>query len=136
MPGLRQIFYMSRVADGLAERDVKAVLALSRRNNRMLDVTGSLTFTGRHFVQTLEGRPEVVESLLARITHDTRHHDMRLMLDRAVTLRSYPLWSMGLLYNLDFSDDIETMFAAPVASTGVCTEMMRRLKPDTVMGAL
>ena len=135
MSPLRQVFYVSRAAAGLDAAAVRRILAISRRNNRMLDVTGCLTYTGAHFAQVLEGREEAVEVLRHRITADPRHTDFRLVLDRRSTLREYPLWSMAYLDSPELADDIEGLFAAaPTPRQAVL--MMGRLKPDTVLGAL
>src|SRR5689334_24471407 len=105
---LRQLFYVSRMADGVGHRDVRAILERSRRTNRMLDVTGCLTCTGRYFAQVIEGRGDAVVELLAKIAADPRHVDMRQVLDRPVATRQYPLWSMAYLYD-DALDDLLAM---------------------------
>ena len=135
MSPLKQVFYISRVAEGVDPRAVRNILSISRRNNRMLDVTGCLTYTGRHFAQILEGREDAVEQLKRRITDDHRHTDFQLVLERPLTLREYPLWSMAFLNSEQLADDLEGLFGArPTPRTAVA--MMGRLKPDTVMGAL
>jgi hypothetical protein len=135
MSQLRQLFYVSRVADAIDARAVRNILAISRRNNRMLDVTGCLTFTGRHFAQIIEGRPDAVETLRQRIGVDHRHADFRPLLDRELTLRDYPLWSMAFLNSEELADDLEGLFEG-VPTCRKALLMMGRLKPDTVMGAL
>ncbi|WP_422190635.1 BLUF domain-containing protein [Aquabacterium sp.] len=44
--------------------------ALSERSNRQLDITGALGFTGRYFIQCIEGRsdPERAQWLIDRMT--------------------------------------------------------------------
>src|SRR5947209_8457543 len=96
---LRQLFYVSRVAPDVAHRDIRAILEHSRRRNRMLDVTGCLTCTGRHFAQVIEGRVEAVEALIERIAVDPRHQGVRRVLERPVATRQYPMWSMAYLYD-------------------------------------
>ena len=135
MSPLKQLFYVSRVAEGVDPRAVRNILSISRRNNRMLDVTGCLTYTGRHFAQILEGRADAVEQLKQRIAADHRHSDFRLVLDRPLTLREYPLWSMAFLNSEQLADDLEGLFDTP-ATPRHAIAMMGRLKPDTVMGAL
>lgn len=135
MSNLKQVFYVSRVVDGVDARAVRNILSISRRNNRMLDVTGCLTYTGRHFAQILEGREDAVEQLKRRIAGDHRHTDFRLVLDRPLTLREYPLWSMAFLNSEQLADDLESLFEAPTTPRKAIA-MMGRLKPDTVMGAL
>ncbi|MFL6664234.1 MAG: BLUF domain-containing protein [Rhizobacter sp.] len=135
MSHLRQVFYVSRVAPGLDDRVIRRILALSRRKNRMLDVTGCLTCTGGHFAQVLEGRDAAVAELLEVVAADPRHADFKIVLDRPLTLREYPLWSMAYLFNTELADDIEALFGQQVSSRKAL-QMIVRLKPDTVMGAL
>jgi hypothetical protein len=136
MSPIRQVFYISRVAEGVDERVIRNILALSRRTNRMLDITGCLSYTGRHFAQVLEGREDAIAELLPRITDDRRHLDFRLIADRIVTLREYPLWSMAYLVSEALGADIEAMFAGAEPSSRRTVQLLSRMKPDTVMGAL
>lgn len=136
MSQLRQVFYISRIAEGIDERAIRNILALSRRSNRMLDVTGCLSFTGGFFAQVLEGREEAIAELLPRIAVDHRHLDFRMVLDRRVTLREYPLWSMAYLASEALGDDIALLFASSEPTPRKAAQVMGRLKPDTVMGAL
>ena len=69
---LRQVFYVSRATGSLGDAEVRSILRVSQRNNRKLDLTGCLMFTGQHFGQTLEGDADAVESLLVRIGQDPR----------------------------------------------------------------
>jgi len=133
---LRQVIYVSRVAPGIAHRDIRAILEHSRRRNRMLDVTGCLTCTGRHFAQVIEGRPEAVGELVERIAADPRHEGLRRVLDRAIPTRQYPMWSMAYLYDdaLDATLELHVERASDDAAAALRT--LRRIKPDTVMGAL
>lgn len=136
MTNLKQIFYISRMAEGVDERAIRNILTISRRNNRMLDVTGCLSFTGRHFAQVIEGREDAIAELTRRIYADPRHADFRLLVDRTTTLREHPLWSMAYLHDLGLASDIQALFDTPEASMRKTLQMMGRLKPDTVMGAL
>jgi hypothetical protein len=133
---LRQVFYVSRMGDGIAHRDVRSILEHSRRRNRMLDVTGCLTCTGRHFAQVIEGRADAIETLVARIGADPRHRDVRTVLDRAISTRQYPLWSMAYLYDDALDDALQLHLDGTALDLAAALRTMRLIKPDTVMGAL
>jgi Sensors of blue-light using FAD len=113
---LRQVFYVSRLAEGLADRAVRNIIDISRRNNRMLDVTGCLSCSGHHFAQVLEGREAAIAELLRRIQADRRHSEFRLVLDRALTIREYPLWAMAYLPNAELG--IRSRRSAPAPPRG------------------
>lgn len=136
MSQLKQVFYISRLVPGVDERAIRNILSLSRRTNRMLDVTGCLSFTGAHFAQVLEGREESIEELLPRIAADPRHADFRLMLERPITLREYPLWSMAYLASEALGTEIEALYQGSEPSSRRTLQVLGRLKPDTVVGAL
>ena len=133
---LRQVFYVSRLAPGIGEREVRQILAISRRNNRMLDLTGVLACTGQHFAQVLEGREDALASLLPRIVSDRRHVEYRQVFDRPVATREYPLWSLAYLPERAISDELERLLVDDLPPLGVTLDAIRRLQPDTVLGAL
>ncbi|HUP08545.1 MAG TPA: BLUF domain-containing protein [Caldimonas sp.] len=132
---LIQILYVSRVADGLDHRAIRAILDVSRRRNRMLDVTGCLTCSGRHFAQVIEGRPDAVHPLVERIFADPRHDGVRRVLERTIATRQYPLWSMAYLYD-DALDATLGLHVEREVDPAAALRTLRRIKPDTVMGAL
>ena len=133
---LLQVLYVSRVAPEIGHREIRAILEHSRRRNRMLDVTGCLTCTGRHFAQVIEGRAEAVQALVERIAVDPRHEGMRRVLERPIATRQYPMWSMAYLYD----DELDATLALHVEreddDMAAALRTLRRIKPDTVMGAL
>ncbi len=68
-----QLFYVSRAAKPFDSAVIQDILQIARRNNRMLDVTGCLLYSGHHFAQVLEGSSAVVIPLAQRIAHDACH---------------------------------------------------------------
>jgi hypothetical protein len=133
---LRQVFHVSRLAPGIGDREVRQILAISRRNNRMLDLTGVPACTGQHFAQVLEGREDALASLLPRIVADRRHVDFRQVFDRPLATREYPLWSLAYLSERAISEELESLLVDDLPPLGVTLDAIRRLQPDTVLGAL
>jgi len=43
---------------------------------------------------------------------------------------------MGYLYDLNLEDDLETLLMIPDRSPAVTADVMERMRPDPVMGAL
>lgn len=74
---------------------LKRILAQSRRNNAPLDITGMLLHTAGSFFQILEGAPEAVDQLFARISADPRHHRITTIIREPIPRRSFPDWTMG-----------------------------------------
>lgn len=59
-----QLFYVGAATHPYDSNVVQSILQVSRRNNRRLDVTGCLLFSGKHFGLSLE---DELEGLLAGI---------------------------------------------------------------------
>lgn len=131
-----QTFYVSSAAVAFDDQAVRSILAVSRRNNVRLGVTGCLLFSGRCFGQVLEGDPKTVTALTARIAEDDRHRDLRVLLERRRPEREYADWSMGFVHDLNLEDDLETLLVASSGGSAIVAEVMARMRPDTVSGAL
>lgn len=133
---LRQVLYISRTAGTVTDSEVKRILFSSRRNNRRSDITGCLLFTGRHFVQVLEGESAALSALIEGIATDARHTDVRIVMDQSVTQRTYSSWSMGLLYKLDVADRVETLLASASCSPELAFDLLSDVSPDSILGGL
>jgi len=131
-----QTFYVSRATAAFDNAAVQSILQISRRNNARVDVTGCLLFSGRCFAQVLEGDQDVVRALATRIVADARHGELRFLFEVARDEREYADWSMGYLHDLNLEDDLETLLMIPGSSPAVVADVMERMRPDPVMGAL
>ena len=92
---MHRILYISTARDPLSDKQIDAILATSRRNNRRADVTGCLVIGGRRFLQVLEGPQEAVEQTFARISTDQRHSAIVKLNDKSIDDRSFGNWAMG-----------------------------------------
>jgi hypothetical protein len=45
-------------------------------------------------VQLIEGEPEAVHSLMARLVSDPRHHSMKMLMDGSARMRLFDTWSL------------------------------------------
>lgn len=136
MTTLRQMFYLSRAATTLTDVEIRQIVQTSQRNNRRKDITGCLLYSGKHFAQVLEGDAAALDELVARIAKDSRHSGFVVVIDRDVSVRRFPDWSMGILYKLDIADRMEAILGAGRPSDELVLELLDQVKPDTVMGAL
>ena len=131
-----QLFYVSRASDPYDDGSVRTILQTSRRNNSRDDITGCLLFSGRYFAQVLEGRAEITSRKLETIRSDPRHVDFKLLLERRVDVRTYDQWSMGYLHDLDLEDRLEVLLNDAQVPAEMIVDVMERMQPDPVMGAL
>lgn len=90
-----QLTYTSIPSVTLTDEDVQAIAAQSRINNHDLGVTGFLVYRPGRFSQVLEGPPDVVTELFAKIALDPRHEQCVMVGMREVMTRRFPVWSMG-----------------------------------------
>lgn len=87
--------YMSTATERFGESELRDLLAAVRSKNHGAELTGMLLYVGGHFIQTLEGSPDVVDATFARIEKDPRHRDVFAALREEIESRSFPDWSMG-----------------------------------------
>ncbi len=92
---LVRCLYASRTAKPGDTRALAEILAVSRRRNVQLGVTGLLCVAGDVFIQVLEGGRDEVNTLYNRIVADPRHEHVRLLSYQEIPTRRFSLWSMG-----------------------------------------
>ncbi|WP_420453483.1 BLUF domain-containing protein [Ilumatobacter sp.] len=99
MTPLFRIVYISRNeipgSPDDVDRHVAQILAASRRNNALADVTGALVFHDGCFAQVLEGANEAIESVFERIQCDERHSHVELLSFEPVERRGFAGWDMA-----------------------------------------
>lgn len=95
MSQIRQIIYVSSSIQELAEEALHSLLVQARRNNEKNDVTGLLFYHLGIFLQVLEGPPEAIEQLFSKISDDSRHKRVIILLDEMLDSRDFENWRMG-----------------------------------------
>jgi hypothetical protein len=131
-----QTFYVSRATAAFDGVSMQSMLQGARRTNASLGVTGCLLFSGHCFAQVLEGDEATVSALAQRIATDRRHTDLRFLSEARLNEREYADWSLGYLHDVNVEDDLETLLVIPGRSPVVVADVMERMRPDPVMGAL
>lgn len=113
-PKLGTFVYCSRAAEGVDEAEVNRIVELAQRGNRARGITGVLVFGDGVFFQLIEGPPAQIQSLIASLHDDPRHHDV-VALDRGEEERErlYPDWEMERVK----AEDIRTVLHDALGST-------------------
>jgi hypothetical protein len=96
----RLIYYSANRLSGDAEMlvsQIDAILASSRRNNRVGNITGALMFSQGYFGQVLEGPQSAIEATFERIQRDRRHGDVELLDFSPTSSRHFDRWSMAFV---------------------------------------
>jgi hypothetical protein len=96
---LLQLVYISSARAPMSDAAFHELLAVARRNNRALGVTGLLLAGDRRFLQALEGPEANVDAIFARIRADDRHRAIVELVRREVELREFGSWDMAFERN-------------------------------------
>jgi hypothetical protein len=91
---LSQAVYFSTPRDPRGS-DLGDILAISRRNNPALGVTGALVLDDAHYFQLLEGPRNVLTHMIGTIQQDSRHINFTLALFRDIEARAFRDWTMA-----------------------------------------
>lgn len=89
------IAYFSTATKHFTEDELTELLAISKRNNKILDVTGILLFIEGCFLQVLEGDENTVKKVFEKVKEDRRHDDVFTLFKGRKPERSFGNWSMG-----------------------------------------
>lgn len=92
---MNHIVYMSQAVRPLSDQDLKELLDQCRRDNARHEVTGILFYSHGHIAQLLEGDPAIIEPLFEKIARDGRHSHVVQLVNKSITTRSFPEWSMA-----------------------------------------
>lgn len=92
---IRRLAYVSRPRPNLSLVEIPRIVAICRSHNAADGITGVLLFTGLDFAQLIEGEPDMVAALWARIQADDRHRDLVTFIDERAPQRWFPDWRVG-----------------------------------------
>ena len=93
---MRQIIYRSTSTSGSgrAADDIPGILRQAVAHNGLDGITGLLYTEEGAFLQAIEGPPDSMSDLLARLYDDDRHHALEILVDRAIERREFGDWTM------------------------------------------
>jgi hypothetical protein len=92
---LVRLLYASRAPKDIDNTLLESILAKSRSHNPGAGVTGILCYSGRIFLQVLEGNRREISKLYNRIAADGRHGDVEILLLEDIAERRFSNWTMG-----------------------------------------
>lgn len=92
---LQSLIYVSSATVQLSADDLSALLDDSRAENEKFGVTGVLLFSGGNFMQVLEGPPDSLDHVMARIRASRRHTGIIQLYREPIATRDFPDWRMA-----------------------------------------
>jgi hypothetical protein len=95
MSKLFRIAYVSTASKLFNSTELRDMLKESHARNQEAGITGMLLYKDGQFMQVLEGTPEAVTATFSRISRDSRHHGIMVLVKGAVQERRFPGWSMA-----------------------------------------
>ncbi|OOQ59354.1 BLUF domain-containing protein [Mucilaginibacter pedocola] len=110
---MKNLLYVSTSRTLLGDEILMEILEVSRRNNKLHNITGVLLYCEGSFIQVLEGDDDEVDTIFEKIERDNRHKNVIVMMNEPIEKRNFPNWAMGfgLMSDEDsckFIDDITT----------------------------
>ena len=102
---MKRIIYISKLTNPLSNKEIEKIGIIACRNNKEINVTGTLVFFEKMFFQIIEGDDIAVDRLYGKIRNDPRHYDiLRLKTEYEINDRLFPTWNMKTI-NLDNNVD-------------------------------
>jgi hypothetical protein len=93
-----RLLYVSRAVGPQTTTMTTTILVQAQANNAAQGITGVLCQGQGFFFQVIEGERSRVNALYRRISADTRHQDVDLLLYEEINERRFGQWSMALVH--------------------------------------
>ena len=104
---MKRLTYISNFSRSLTRKEIENIENISQVNNAKEGITGILLSCNRTFFQILEGDDDRVDRLYEKILKDDRHHQVVcIRLDRNITEKYFPNWSMKVIMLEDNTDTL------------------------------
>lgn len=118
----------SDIADDDGDSRITAIVDRARRSSVEHEITGALLFTGRRFVQTLEGAATVIDALMLELAGDPHHANLVVIDRRAIDRRAFTGWRMAYAGpSVYVSRSLERALATSHPNYPAATARLRRL---------
>lgn len=92
---MKRIIYCSQASYDLGPAELVALLEAAREKNERAGLSGMLLYCSQSFLQVLEGDAAALTDAYASILADSRHTNLRVLLDAEVPGPLFPDWTMG-----------------------------------------
>ena len=89
--------YTSAAHRMMDPQELGQILAVARKKNGQLGVSGILLYEAGSFLQVLEGDEAVVRELFQTIERDERHFRVKVIEAQPIRERSFSAWTMGFV---------------------------------------
>ncbi|MBP2831411.1 BLUF domain-containing protein [Aquimarina sp. U1-2] len=94
---LFEVSYRLMAKTGIDEKEITDILSVSRKNNKVYDITGSLIYHRGIFFQLIEGSKKDVLYIYDKIKKDKRHFDVQTIWQGTKMSREFENWNMAMI---------------------------------------
>jgi hypothetical protein len=112
MSKLIELTYVSEPAQNMSFLGLMRLLYHSYANNQASGITGALIYENNKFGQVIEGPEEAINTLWQKIQKDDRHKNVRLILSKPISERSFKKWTMIFQGNEEIAKTLPEVSAA------------------------
>ena len=112
MSKLIELTYVSEPAQNMSFLGLMRLLYHSYSNNQALGITGALIYENNQFGQVIEGLEKDINALWQKIQKDDRHKNVRLILSKPISERSFNKWTMVFQGNEEIAKALPEVRAA------------------------
>jgi len=110
MTKIFHLVYKSSANEGLDRSDISKIINKSQSNNNKTGVTGLLLYRQNTFIQLLEGEEMAVRETYNKILKDSRHSDVKVLIESKSSIRIAPQWSMNYVESISEEISVKTLF--------------------------
>jgi len=112
MSKLIELTYVSEPAQNMPFLGLMRLLYHSYANNQASGITGALIYENNKFGQVIEGPEKAINTLWHKIQKDDRHKNVRLILSKPISERSFSKWTMIFQGNEEIAKTLPEVSAA------------------------
>ncbi|MDO6718949.1 BLUF domain-containing protein [Psychrosphaera sp. 1_MG-2023] len=105
---LRVIVYVSELTSDVAiiDKTLKDIITSANRFNEEHKIYGALFYHNQRFLQLIEGEHDKLSLLMDKLYADTRHTNLKVVVDAPIGVRTYEDWTLDL-FNLNENQKID-----------------------------
>jgi len=112
MSKLIELTYVSEPTQNMSFLGLMRLLYHSYANNQASGITGALIYENNKFGQVIEGPEKAINTLWHKIQKDDRHKNVRLILSKPISERSFSKWTMIFQGNEEIAKTLPEVSAA------------------------
>ncbi|MDT0552705.1 BLUF domain-containing protein [Urechidicola vernalis] len=134
---MKRITYISKLTYTLTNKEIEQIGKISVRNNRLINITGTLVFFEKMFFQIIDGSDKDVENLYNKIGRDKRHYDiLKLKTEVDINERLFPNWHMNTINLNNNVDDLLRPIKILLQSVTETHSIIERYTQPTILKIL